>query len=556
MKKKIVKLLSSIILSTSIFSMVACNESKPNVETIDYGAVYTVSVENGTQVTVLDPQGKIVKTYGNAFVPTQMGDYTLIEETKDRTEKTILRVTDKSAPTIQTDRDGFYAPVGGEVVLPKITITDNCDASVSYKAYLVNGTEETLLTNDFAFTEQGIYTVAIKATDKAGNTAKKSIEYKVVSSTSNELITVVDFANESGKNCVYDTLGVAASYQTEFKQAGENGATKISLTAETGEKLFRVKNTRILDITPYAYVYFNVYNDSSEQVTLSLNDAVEYSLEPKKWTEVRVDDFVQLEQSNNELLKETFTAKNINGLVFGIKDDEKVNSQVNVYLSNMYAITASAAELVKRIELLPETLTEADMGAVDSIFRGYDVATTENRNGVINYTEFANKVKNYYSATYPTTSNENKAYLFDSPYGERQIKSASGSNGGELVALTTAFTADNAYGEEGGSLKVTSTGDAWNISVYFGFSDIDLSGYTKLTFYVYFDFCDKAIINIWDTEMDTVEVSGKGAWQKVEMSLVSYIKTMEGMYFHAYFDDWGTAMTAGQSLYISSIIFS
>ena len=560
MKKKIVKLLSSIILSASVFTAVACNTiaepQEPTIETIDYGVAYAISIENGTQVKVLDPKGKLVKTYGYSFVPVEMGDYTLIKETENGTVKTILRVADKSAPTIQVDREYFYAPIGGEVVLPKITVIDNYDTLIAYKAYLVNGDEETLLTDEFTFSEEGDYTVAIKATDKAGNSSKKTVAYTVVSGTSNELISVVDFANESGKNCVYDARGVEVSYQTDKKVAGENGATKISVTAETGDKIFRVKNTRIIDITPYAYVYFNAYNDSDEMVTLSLNESVEYNLEPKKWTEIRVDDYVKLAQANSELLKDTFTAKNINGLLFRVKDDERINTPVSVYVSNMYAITSRASEIVKRIDLLPETLTDGDMNAVDSIFRSYEVATAENRNGVTNYADFANKVKGYYSTKYPTTSNENKAYLFDSPYGERQIQSTYGTNGPETVALTASFTSEKSYGGEGGSLKVTSTGDAWNMMVYFGFSEIDLYGYTKLTFYVYYDFCDKAIINIWDTQMDTVTVTGKGAWQKVEMSLVSYIKTMEGLYIHVYFDDWGTAMTAGQSFYISSIIFS
>ncbi len=555
MKKIIAKIVSILLLSTSIAALASCASTNGGVETIDYGAVYAISAENGTEVTVLDPHGKTVKTYGYAFVPVEMGDYTLVRKTANGEVRTTLRVADKSAPTIRAERQRCYASLG-KLQLPKITVTDNYDASVSYKPYLVEASGETLIDDDFTFTACGEYNIAIKATDKAGNVAQETLAYTVVDKTSRALITVADFGAQGGVSCVYDAHGLSASYQTEKKVEDEQGAVKLSLDSSASQKFFRVNGALIEDITPYAYVYFKVYNDSNEQVKLSINGVMDYDIAPQKWTEVQISDYLKLQTSPNEVLNQTFSAKNVNGLMLSFNDDERVKTQVDLYMSNVYAISSTANDLASRIEALPETLTDDNMGAVDSIFRGYKVASTESRQGITNYDTFATKVKSYYAAKYPTTSNEGKAYLFDSPYGEQQVESVSGTNGPLAVELTAQFSTEQKQGEEGGSMKVTSMGEAWEVSLYFGFSEINTYGYTKLSFYIYYDFCDKATVNIWDTPMATVETTGKGAWQKVEMQLVDFMSTLEGCYIHVFFDDWGTAMTAGQSLYISPIIFS
>ncbi len=557
MKKSLLsKIIVAILLFVMIIPVTACSNESVSTENIEYGVAYSVPYGAGVEASVTDPSGKRVSIVNDQFIPDKDGTYKLVVKSAEGNKVTNLVVTDTTAPVIKTDYIIRYAEVGDAVTLPETIVSDNRDKNLTCEAFVRSGDTDTKLTADYTFPEVGNYEIVLKSKDAKGNGAEKVITYSVVEKYSDKASIIAEFTQKRGLDHIADKNGINATYQKAIKRAGEEGAVKITSngTNRSGDDSFKLVNVADYDISNKYALYINVYNPNSYAVRFVLNNSVEIFLKPDRWNEVFVSDLTLLEEENGDnAISLAYSNKNINGLTVRLGDYEK-NSNTSVYLSDLYAFPFADAEAIEtRISRLPEVFTSEVMDEVNMLNKHLTSMTVGSKEKIRNYASYTQRLNDFYASEYPTTPNDDKAYYFDSPLGEMQVGDAYCEYGsGNFFSMTTTFTSEKKYGDEGGSIKVELNHDCWNFYFILGVDNLEASNYSKAVFRVYHEI-EGCVLN-FQTAFDEYKIPS-GEWCEVEFPFPSWSDGIINESFYVFGNDWAKLFTTGEAIYISAIYY-
>ncbi|MDD5224787.1 MAG: Ig-like domain-containing protein, partial [bacterium] len=151
-----------------------------SVSGVSDGIYYKVDVAPVITVTDANPAGSTITLNGAPFVSgttvSAEGSYTLAVETSDKAgntaQITVAFTIDKTPPVITVSgvTDGSYSKVD---VTPVITVTD---ANPAGSTMTLNGSP---FVSGTTVSAEGVYTLAVETSDKAGNTASKSLAFTI-----------------------------------------------------------------------------------------------------------------------------------------------------------------------------------------------------------------------------------------------------------------------------------------------------------------------------------------------------------------------------------------
>ena len=246
----------------------------------------TTKVTNGDQVIEVED--------GKFFVALETDytfEYTLVWNQQTLVKKTIAKVADLSAPTINTDTTSISAFVGEEVTIPALDAEDNKDKpeDLTIQAKVLhNGSEVTVSDGKFVPTEAGVYTIEYSVTDKAGNKAEKTIELNAIAKVEGE-IAYFYMEGSTGFSGIVGGWTTTLRYANDANYPGSETGT--ALVASSTSEVSGVKITKpaVTDLTPYNYFYVDVYNPQNELVKFYINYSYNnpyINLIPKQWTRV------------------------------------------------------------------------------------------------------------------------------------------------------------------------------------------------------------------------------------------------------------------------------
>ena len=164
-------------------------------------AVDVLQVGTYVYVSVLSPSGEMLVDYMPAdeqheFYLSEYGDYTIIymaeDEEYNTTEKTlIVRVVDKTPPTLNLSKTEMSCGSGAKVNLPTATFDDNLtnildiECYISYLSpkgteYLIETTrKDNSFTGSFTFNQDGNWVIKYLVIDEYGNIATASVNVTV-----------------------------------------------------------------------------------------------------------------------------------------------------------------------------------------------------------------------------------------------------------------------------------------------------------------------------------------------------------------------------------------
>ena len=557
MKKSFLsKIIIAILLLVMIIPVTACSNNSETTENIEYGVAYSLPYGAEVEVSVTAPNGKRVNIVNDQFIPDQDGTYKLVVKSAEGNKVTNLVVTDTTAPVIKTNYIIRYAQVGDAVDLPEVIVSDNHDKNLTYEAFVRSGDTDTKLTADYTFSKVGNHEIVLKSKDANGNEAEKSITYSVVEKYSDKASIIAEFTQKRGLEHIANKNGVNATYQKAIKRAGEEGAVKITSNGSNkdGYDSFSLVNVADYDLSNKYALYMNVYNPNSYSIEFVLNGSLKFFLKPERWNEVFVSDLTLLEDSKNNAISLAYDNENINGLMIGFGGYEK-NSNSSVYLSDLYAFPFADPEAMEeRIARLPEVFTSDIMDEIIMLNKHLSSMPAGNKEKISNYGSYSQRLNAFYATEYPTTPNDDKAYYFDSPFGETQVGDVYGEHGsGKYVPMSATFTNEQKYGEEGGSLKLEFNHECWNFFFKFGTDNLDTANYSKVILRVYHEI-DGCFLN-FQTPYEELKIPG-GAWYEIEFAFTGWNDGVINEVFYVYANDWGRMFNTGEAIYFSAVYYA
>jgi|GEM_PF-1383821 len=178
----------------------------------------------------IDIPSEIVVSIGNGTVYSDDGNYTITINATDRAgntaSKTVSFTVDKTSPeiTVTGVADGVYYNVS---VTPVIMIAD---INLNTSSITLNGTP---FVSGTTITEEGDYALFVQATDKAGNTASKTVSF-AIDKTSPE-ITVTGVTNNAYYNVSVTPVIMIADINLNISSITLNGTSFVSSTTINAE---------------------------------------------------------------------------------------------------------------------------------------------------------------------------------------------------------------------------------------------------------------------------------------------------------------------------------
>ena len=455
------KLTSLLLACTSIMACVltACEQKET-----DFGAAFTVYYGDTFAMpfagTVTDSQGKSVKLNGGAFQALDIDGYSIQSNGKSYKVEVV-----KNKPiTVTTEFDERYVVFqSGKVNFPKVN-ANGAIGNVTKEYRLYKNNESYYYTNDSFIPDQtGDYELQIKCIDEMGNSASKSVTYHVIEESDSNANAIAVFDAPSGKNHLANLYGLTPPEFTEEKAyGGERGSTKVQISSENNfMQSFQFVNLFDADVSDDLGVYFNIYNEGTQIITIYVNWAYSFHLYPNQWNEIYLDNIDESQWSNNELFADYITSENINGLYFETYYDAQGGDCANLYFSNMYKIPLYSADRFNRI-IEDADITEDTEAHYKSIVRAYHQFSTLEKKQINGFSEkVEEKLWKYYEEKYDTVYTMDKLVDFNSKQYSEQVN----VKGGLVIYDETATPAPNAKAGETGVTKIIANKNTYTLSV-------------------------------------------------------------------------------------------
>ena len=289
---------------------------------------------------------------------------------------------------------------------------------------------------------------------------------------------------------------------------------------------------------------------ANRQLICSFNGQKSQRIKPGEWTEVTFYlDNNKGYESDKKKLRES-------SLYFYAENDVSYMTWITgatFYISSIYV---EKAYTVAEVDALMQTVIDKNLSA-DQLETDSDFLKAQKAISVLSYAKrmklqkkqaFYTYIENKMSEKYGYQEDENTLLRLDTAIGLYQIS----TEVGQVSYLErTETNANYCYGNEGGSLKLQVTGNAWKAGIHPLL--LPNEGKNGYSFYVYMEGSNGKKIQFasWNKgEKAEPTVLEERKWTKIT---VPAGKSLEEDFLHVYCDDWKSMLPSGITLYLSAI---
>ena len=288
----------------------------------------------------------------------------------------------------------------------------------------------------------------------------------------------------------------------------------------------------------------------NRQLICSFNGQKSQRIKPGEWTEVTFYlDNNKGYESDKKKLRES-------NLYFYAENDVSLMTWITgatFYISSIYV---EKAYTVAEVDSMMQTVIDKNISA-EELETDSDFLKAQKALSILSYTKrlqltkkqaFYAYIENKLSERYGYAKDPSSLLRLDTAIGLYQIS----SEVGQVSYLErTETNANYCYGNEGGSLKLQVTGNAWKAGIHALLSQG--AGANGYSFYVYMEGSNGKKIQFvsWNRGSNAEPILLKERqWTKIS---VPAGKNLEEDFLHVYCNDWKSMLPSGITLYISAV---